>query len=796
MKNLGLFTFVLFTHFCFAQFSNTSGGPDSYGYSFKTSAHVSGPSYSWIDITSTGTNITAGLADDNFVGPFNIGFNFPFYWAEVSSFYVGSNGYISFENSYTISSGGDPAFPTMPTSGGPDNFIAPLLTDLNFTEDIGGTTNPAQAYMYTNSVDTCIISFINVPFWHNNVDGWQGSNTFQIILSAADSSITFNYQNQTGSWNAGYDGNSAASVTGIEAVGSLSGLTVGASELPSSLSTVRFDLAVSPVFSLTDLSADWNMGAKNGGFFVAPQFPRTIQSKISNIGTNDVTNSFNVSTEIEELSSGNNATVYNNSINGLVAGATQSISHSPSLILQNFNCGGACDAGSYSVNTTIGFTDDNNFNNTISTEMVVLDESNPSNVEYSYNDNISDGQFGFEGGGIYIEPARYPADLTSIMYELLAASTPSTGFTAKVFSNDGVNGTPGTLLFSQTVPGASVIFNTTEGNNNFHTITLPTPVTITSGGLYISFEGGANQEVFLASDYTAPFSNQNYEVLSGVFGTYRSNDTEDLMIKATFDMGTSCTVNSSTTSDLCLGDSIIFGNTVIKNAGTFFETFSSANCDTIVELTVTQILPVNSSISGSFCNGGSYNFNGTSLSSAGVYSDTLYGGASNGCDSIIALTLTEKTVDLSLQYVDGVISSLATNAMYQWIDCSNNSNIANATSSSFTPTVSGFYAVKVTQNGCTSTTNCIEVTIGGGPGAIDARNSSAIKVYPNPANSEIFVELNTNLKDEHLVIFNTVGKEVMKHKITSKSNKIDISSLEKGLYILKISNSTKALIVN
>lgn len=52
-------------------YSQTSGGPDAYGYSWKTSPHPTGPTYNWVDITSTGIEVQ-GLGNDNVAGPFGL----------------------------------------------------------------------------------------------------------------------------------------------------------------------------------------------------------------------------------------------------------------------------------------------------------------------------------------------------------------------------------------------------------------------------------------------------------------------------------------------------------------------------------------------------------------------------------------------------------------------------------------------------------------------------------------------------------------------------------------------------
>ncbi|MHC4437234.1 MAG: PKD domain-containing protein, partial [Planctomycetota bacterium] len=71
--------------------------PDAYGYHCIDSDSFWGPKYNWTDIQETGTVIT-GLENsfEEYVGPFQIGFDFNFYGNIYKSFYVQSNGLISF----------------------------------------------------------------------------------------------------------------------------------------------------------------------------------------------------------------------------------------------------------------------------------------------------------------------------------------------------------------------------------------------------------------------------------------------------------------------------------------------------------------------------------------------------------------------------------------------------------------------------------------------------------------------------------------------------------------------------
>ncbi|MCH8332129.1 MAG: T9SS type A sorting domain-containing protein [Bacteroidetes bacterium] len=248
----------------FALFAD-NGGPDDFGYKWRDNQSPNGPVYNWIDITSNGTMVL-GLGDDNYVGPFSIGFDFHYYFDTITTFYIGSNGYISLNQGNSISPGFNPAWPYIPTADGKDNFLAPLLTDLI----LSGTGNAAQCYYQTINTDTLIISFIDVPFWSDDngpppANQFKGLNTFQVILSAVDSSITYQYMDQQGSWDAAYNTMTNPIVIGIENVDGTIGLEHSNSTLPDSALAIKFyypDTILILGFKLTATppSCDWNDG--------------------------------------------------------------------------------------------------------------------------------------------------------------------------------------------------------------------------------------------------------------------------------------------------------------------------------------------------------------------------------------------------------------------------------------------------------------------------------------------------------------------------------------------------------
>ncbi|UCC78697.1 MAG: immune inhibitor A, partial [Candidatus Zixiibacteriota bacterium] len=99
------------------------GGPDLFGHTWIDSDEPGGPSVSWVDISSVGTEVFPG--EDSYVSA-PIGFSFPFYENSYSTLYICSNGMLTFG-----SGSGDYGNDPIPHSNTPHNFIAPWWDDLS-----------------------------------------------------------------------------------------------------------------------------------------------------------------------------------------------------------------------------------------------------------------------------------------------------------------------------------------------------------------------------------------------------------------------------------------------------------------------------------------------------------------------------------------------------------------------------------------------------------------------------------------------------------------------------------------
>ena len=157
---------------------------------------------------------------------------------------------------------------------------------------------------------------------------------------------------------------------------------------------------------------------------------------------------------------------------------------------------------------------------------------------------------------------------------------------------------------------------------------------------------------------------------------------------------------------ICPGDSIAFGGTYLSSPGLYSMLYqNSGGCDSLFQMNLSLASEDSTFVQESICSGAQYLFNGIVLTQAGRY--TFLGSNSNGCDSTSILDLSITPVDTGVISANGQLTSMQSNATYQWINCENMAPVVlGGTGRSYTPELSGSYAVIVTYNGCTDTSDC------------------------------------------------------------------------------------------
>lgn len=681
--------FLFFFIILFSVKSYAAGGPDAYGYIWKTSLDAGGPTYNWIDITSyPGVQTVSGLADDNSAASMiNLGFNFHYYWADYSQLKVGSNGWLGFNNISNIAS----CFPTIPSIGGAgDNYLAPLMSDLNFT----GIGNIGSVKYWSNNIDTFIISYIDVPFWNVNAPGWAGSNTFQVILSAADSSITFQYGVLSGFNNGG---GCIDLTVGIENSTGNIGLQVHSDALPPQNYAIRFEYPAVPLISIQDITPRWNDNSGNKAQFIIKNTSKTLKTNYFNSGNADVNTTIDLQTTILDAAS---ATVYNStgSLPSLAAGDDSTVTATPDWT--------PTATGQYTFHSTSSNADDINPNNNfLDTEIEVVDICQ-SNMTVTYvSGNTAESMLNWDGvnndddgAGVYFIPPVAPYDVTSM--EFFINSNVSDYFIANIYDDNGPNGLPGTLLYTQTVTAGSIV------TGAWNAITLTAPITINDGGFYVVWIQGGNN-ISLGSENSGPASRLNYELMNGGWAEYRYTG-QDLMIKANinnYNSAPSAAFNATAGpgniqfTDQSSGPEVNgwlwdFGDGNISTQQNPIHTYSTSGNYTVC-LTATNICSTDSS-----------------------------------CQTIVFCALTNADYSYSANDLSINFSDLSSGDTQAWSWDFGDGNTSTQQNPTHTYATTGTYTIcLITTDGCgNADTTCQSVTICSNPGAAFAPNATGLDV--------------------------------------------------------------------
>ena len=180
----------------------TTGGPDSFGYTYVDSNSPGGPVFDWTDIAATGTR-TLFNSDDSVVSNIDLGFFFNFYGTDYSRVTLGNNGIV-------FSGEGSGAYVNQPIgdSSAFHGFIAP------FWDDIVTWYNGAVYYQTLGIAPNRMF----VVQWQDNqhYSSSPSGVTFQAILHEGSNEILFQYRD-VDFGDQYYANNGASATVGIEA---------------------------------------------------------------------------------------------------------------------------------------------------------------------------------------------------------------------------------------------------------------------------------------------------------------------------------------------------------------------------------------------------------------------------------------------------------------------------------------------------------------------------------------------------------------------------------------------------
>lgn len=142
------------------------------------------------------------------------------------------------------------------------------------------------------------------------------------------------------------------------------------------------------------------------------------------------------------------------------------------------------------------------------------------------------------------------------------------------------------------------------------------------------------------------------------------------------------------------------------------------------------------------------------------------------------------SIDTSITINGTTLSANNSNAIYQWINCSNNSIIPGAIWQTFTPVQNGNYAVIISEGNCLDTSGCYQITTVG----LDNIERNQVLIYPNPVKDYLMIIVPYEGVKYEITISDISGKVVSRENYFVKNKQITINTedFQHGSYILKI----------
>ena len=201
---------------------------------------------------------------------------------------------------------------------------------------------------------------------------------------------------------------------------------------------------------------------------------------------------------------------------------------------------------------------------------------------------------------------------------------------------------------------------------------------------------------------------------------------------------------------------------------------NKVGCDSTVTLNLTINAATTGDTTAIACT--SFKWDGTTYTSTPAIAPTKLLTNKAGCDSTVTLHLTVTSVDTSVTVTGLTLTANVTTATYQWLNCPLMTHVVGETNQSFTASANGNYAVMVTQNGCTDTSKCYNITT---VGINENSLSDAIRIYPNPVIDNL--QIQTTLPIKEIAITDITGRLIY----TTTAKTINCSSFAKGVYFIK-----------
>jgi hypothetical protein len=175
------------------------------------------------------------------------------------------------------------------------------------------------------------------------------------------------------------------------------------------------------------------------------------------------------------------------------------------------------------------------------------------------------------------------------------------------------------------------------------------------------------------------------------------------------------------------------------------------------------------------------NYSATSTGNYQLQLTNQSGCTSRSANAVITSKPIPATPTVSRDNSDLVSSSTQGN---QWFN-SVGEAIPGANAQKFRPTTNGYYTVKTTVNGCTSLSSANYFYVS--TAVLNLSNGQFVKIFPNPVINDMIIEYNVQGQYElNVQLYDMTGKVIFERKGLRTGNVINLNTLAKGTYTLKV----------
>lgn len=289
-------------------------------------------------------------------------------------------------------------------------------------------------------------------------------------------------------------------------------------------------------------------------------------------------------------------------------------------------------------------------------------------------------------------------------------------------------------------------------------------------------------DVSACDTYTPKGSSKVYSQ-SGIYkDTVTSFSGCDSVI--TFELDVKKSTSYSYNASSCGSFSLPSGK-IANASGIYQDTIlNQVGCDSVLTVNVNLHPKHSQSINVTTCKSykspsGKYRWN-----SNGNYSDTLV--SVHGCDSIVDINLKINRPDKTILTRGDTLIAFQKVLNYQWLACDDEfAKIIGATKKRFIPKNAGNYAVVLSSDNCSDTTECkyfVPVSV-----SELQLNKEDFQIAPNPLFGILITIKSNNYETIKLKIYNTQG-QLIQEKKTVKTNEAVKIDVVPGVYFLTIIN--------